>query len=204
MNFSFAQKDSLVQYTIDFKFNDGLFLNFNQVKNNQAVPFKNIISNENYLSDNFIDKVLDNTDINIFYDGNKISIKSKAIWGYAKNGILYIQAQDNFFRIPSIGSISFFVAKVEVEYQTQMDPWSTSYYGMPGQTYTSSEIKRFLIDFSDGSLYEYSTSNISKLISTDLKLSDEFMNLKRRQRKQKAFIYIRRFNENNPLYFPNN
>ena len=203
INLSFAQKgiDSTL-YTVDFRFNDGLFLNFEQVKANNAVPLKNIISNEDYLTNNFISKILLSKEINFYYKGEKRTVTSSKIWGYAQNGVLYINTHNNFYRIPSIGPISFFVASVTVEYQSPIDPWSNSYYGIQNQSYTTSEIQRFLLDFNDGSLYNYSIKNIEKLISTDDVLYKDFMSLKKRIRKQKSFIYIRRFNENKPLYFP--
>ena len=205
INISYCQKTTdSTQYTVDFRFTDGIFLNFEQVKANNAVPLKNIISNEDYLSDNFISKILHKQEIYFYFKGIKRTISSKSIWGYAQNGVLYINVQDNFYRIPSIGSISFFVASVKVEYQSPIDPWSNSYYGIQNQNYTTSEIQRFLLDFGDGSLYSYSIKNIEKLISKDDILYKDYMSLKKRIRKQKSFIYIRRFNENKPLYFPNN
>ena len=205
VNLSSAQdKTDSTLYSVDFKFNDGIFLNIEQLKENNAIPYKNIISNEDYTSNNFISKVLLNNEIHFYYKGKRESINTRKIWGYAQNGVLYINTQESFYRIPSVGSISFFVASVTVEYQSSADPWGNSYNGIQNQNYTSSEIHRFLLDFNDGSLYNYTLSNIEKLIAKDKILYKEFMSLKKRVRKQKSFIYIRRFNENNPLYFPNN
>jgi len=191
-----------IKYSIDFKFNDGVFLKFEDVISNQAVPFKNIISNENYSDESFITKVLSKEKIRIFIEGDKKEFSTHNIWGYAKNGVLYTRFSDQFYRVPSIGKISFFVANVEVEYQSQVDPWSSNYYNMYDRSYTTTELRKFLLDFSDGTLYEYSIQNIAKLIEPDKELFNDFMALKRKKRKQMAFIYIRRFNENNPLFFP--
>jgi hypothetical protein len=35
-------------------------------------------------------------------------------------------------------------------------------------------------------------------------LHDEFASLSKKKRKQMKFMYIRKFNEKNPLYFPAN
>ncbi len=193
-------KDS-IRYTIDFKFNDGVFLTFDQVTSNRATPFKNIISNENYLSDDFVSKVLTKDKIRIFINGEKTEILTKNIWGYAKNGVLYIHHTKTFYRIPSIGSISFFIANIKIKYQSQTDPWNTNYYNSINQDYTTTELHKFLLNFKDGTLYDYSIQNIAKLISSDTQLFNEFIALKKRKRKQMSFIYIRRFNENNPLFF---
>ncbi len=199
--FAQEQTDS-VKYSIDFRFTDGLFLNFNQVISNSAIPYKNIISQDNYSSESFITKVLSAPSFKLFNKGEKVEILSKNVWGYSLNGILHIQSNGQFYRVPSVGSISFFVANIEVEYQSNIDPWSSNYYNMHDRTYTTTELQKFLLNFSDGSLYEYSIKNIEKLISSDTELFNEFTSLKKRKRKQMAFIYIRRFNENNPLYFP--
>lgn len=199
--FAQEQTDS-IKYSIDFRFTDGLFLNFNQVTSNNAIPYKNIISQDNYSSENFITKVLSAPRFKLFHNGEKIEVLSKNVWGYSLNGILHIQSNGQFYRVPSVGSISFFVANIEVEYQSNIDPWSSNYYNMYDRTYTTTELQKFLLDFADGSLYEYSIKNIEELISSDTKLFTEFTSLKKRKRRQMAFIYIRRFNENNPLYFP--
>jgi hypothetical protein len=38
----------------------------------------------------------------------------------------------------------------------------------------------------------------------DSQLYEEFMKLPRKKRKDLMFVYIRKFNENNPLYIPEN
>ena len=200
--FSLSPADS-IKYSIDFRFNDGVFINFNHVTSNTAIPFKNIISPENYLDDNFIEKILSQDKIKLFIDGEKKEFLTKNIWGYAQHGVLYVQFSGQFYRVPSIGKISFFVANVEVEYQSQIDPWSSNYYNMYDRSYKTTELRKFLLDFKTGTLYEYSVQNVAKLIEPDTQLFNEFMKLKKRKRKQMAFIYIRRFNENNPLFFPN-
>ncbi len=197
----FAQQDS-VKYDLDFKFNDGFFLDFNQVRSNQAIPFKNIITNNN--TDLFLEKLTNIPSFMLFVNGEKKNIETKNIWGYAKNDVIYIQYNKKFYRVPSIGSISFFVANIEVQYQTGMNPWNNSFYGTQGQSYTTDELHQFLIDFKTGTLYEYSIKSIEKLISFDKELFTEYTKLKKRKQKQLSFIYIRRFNESHPLYFPNN
>ena len=200
--FSQNKTDS-VQYSIDFKFNDGLFITFDQVLANQAVPYKNIITSENYLDAFFITKVVAKKKIKFFFKGQKTEIETKNIWGYATNGVLYIQHMSKFYRIPSIGKISFFIATEEVKYQTQIDPWNMNYYDPYNTTTrTSTELHKYLIDFENGTLYDYSIQNIATLIQSDSTLFEEFTALKKRKRKQMAFIYLRRFNDKNSLYFP--
>ena len=201
INLTHAQSDS-VKYDIDFKFNDGIFINFNQVRYNNAIPFKNIITSKNYQDPNFVKEILSQKSLKVFVNGEKKEISNNTIWGYAQNGVLYIHHQNYFYRVPSVGKISFFVANIEVRHQTNIDPWSNSYYGAQNQSYSSTELHNFLLDFNTGTLYNYSVKSIEHLISSNEELHKEFTDLKKRKQKQMAFIYIRRFNESSPLYFP--
>jgi hypothetical protein len=60
-----AQNDTtkLVKYTPNFKFRDGIYLNFLQLKQNRPIPKSKIISNINYHNLNFFDKLLLNKKI---------------------------------------------------------------------------------------------------------------------------------------------
>lgn len=196
-----ANNDSIL-YTIDFKFNDGIFLNIEQVKENQAISFKNIISKDNYKSNQFLDHLLSENKFTLFYEGQKTEIQTKNLWGFSRNGILYYQLNQKFHRITSIGSISFFVANIEVEHSRYDDPFSSRYSTMPTQSYKTTELHKFLFDINNGTLFAFSAQNVADLISSDFELHQEFTSLRKRKRNKMAFIYIRRFNEKHPLYFP--
>lgn len=190
-----------IKYTTEYKFIDGIYLNFDQVLKQNPIPFKNIVSSQNNLSTSFIEEALTEEEVTLFIDGEKSKLKTNSLWGYSMNGVLFFQIYGQFYRVPSIGTISFFVASVEVEYQTNADPWNNSYYNHYERTYKTTELQMFLIDFTNGTLYQYSIENVVHLISSDMNLHQEFVSLKKRKQKQLAFMYIRRFNELHPLYF---
>jgi hypothetical protein len=63
-------------------------------------------------------------------------------------------------------------------------------------------MRQYLYDFDGGSVYEYDTESLEMLLMKDPELHDEFAQLSNKKRKQLKFLYLRKFNEKNPLYIP--
>ncbi len=194
-------KDSIV-YTYDFKFNAGIFLNFGQVKSNNPIPVRNIISSKDYKASNFIKEVLKEKQIKYFFNGQKVQISTEDIWGYSSNGVLYINYDGHFYRVPNIGSIGMFAARIEQEFVSYHDPWNSTPYGYNQTTSTHTYVSQFLIDFDNGQISLFDEKNVARLISSDQSLFEEFTHLKRRKRRQLAFSFIKRYNTKHPLLFP--
>jgi hypothetical protein len=57
------------------------------------------------------------------------------------------------------------------------------------------------MDFSTGKVMEYDVAGVEVLLMKDPELYDEFVSLRKKKKKQLKFMYIRKFNEKNPLYF---
>jgi hypothetical protein len=64
------------------------------------------------------------------------------------------------------------------------------------------ELKQYLIEFESGKLLEFDVINTELLLMKDDKLYEEYVQLSRKKKKELMFVYIRKFNENNPLYLP--
>ena len=90
-----AQQDSvrvkIIKHSKDFKFTDGVFLNIEDVKKNSPITKARIISNLDEDDFSFFEKLLEK-DYVVVMDGMGLrkEIKSKKIWGFSQNGILYI------------------------------------------------------------------------------------------------------------------
>jgi len=69
---------------------------------------------------------------------------------------------------------------------------------------TRTELKQYLIDFEGGKVLEFDISNTELLLMKDSELYEEYVQLSRRKKKTLMFVFIRRFNERNPLYIPDN
>lgn len=203
----YAQNDTtkLVKYTPNFKFRDGIFLNFLQVKQNRPIPKSRIISNINYHNMDFFDKLLLNKKIK-YFDEYRLQqeVLTNKIWGYSRNGTLYINWGDDFDRIPVIGSICHFVATVTVANQGYINPYSYYYYNSAPQTQTNTETKQYILDFETGKILEYNYENILIMLMKDEQLYDEYNSLRKKKQKQLKFLYLRKYNEKHPLYLPIN
>lgn len=229
---SFGQeREGMVKYTPDFRFRDGIYLNFDQVKMNNPIPKSKILTSADYNDKDFFKNLLESDKI-YFYDnmGIRQEVDKNSIWGYARNGILYIQVQGNFNRITFVGSISHFVADVmtydpgyynspygygyyDPYYYPYYSPYSYygnyyypygSYYSPYSRNMARSEIRQFIVDFETGKVLDFDLDNTELLLMKDAQLYEEFVQLPRKKKKELMFVYIRKFNEKNPLYLPVN
>jgi hypothetical protein len=225
-------REGMVKFTPDFKFNDGIYLNFEQVKANSPIPKSKLLTSLDYNDREFFKKIMEMDKI-YFYDdlGVRQDVAKNAIWGYSRNGILYIQIQENFNRITFVGSICHFVADVttyDSRYNSSpygyYDPYYSPYgygnyyspYGSyyspysPYSPYSSygqpnvarSEMKQYILDFESGKVLEFDNENTELLLMKDNQLYEEYVQLSKKKQKDLMFVYIRKFNEKNPLYLP--
>jgi hypothetical protein len=211
-----GQQDTadMIRYTPDFKFKEGIFLSFDQVKQNNPIPRSSIITTVAYDDPTFYERVLHEKKIQVFDNlGTRQEIPVKNLWGFSRNGILYINVNDGSFRITIVGSICHFVASLTT-YSNSYNPYYN--YGYPYSTYPynpyyspysstpTSEMRQYLLDFKTGNVLEYNEESVELLLMSDPELHDEFAALGNKKQKQMKFLYIRKFNERNPLYLPKN
>jgi len=208
----YSQTDSskYVKYSPEYIFREGFYLSFKQVLDNNPIPKSRVITNFDYNDPDFFDKILQKDKI-YFYDhlGNSNELRTRDIWGYSRNGFLYIKMDNGFFRITMVGSISHFIASETVyrgaspgDYYAY-SPYYDPYYRMPYSNETT-EVRQYLLDFNTGNVFLYDENSFRILLMRDPTLHDEYMALSRKKRKQQIFMYLRKFNERHPLYFPKN
>lgn len=196
----------MVKYTPEYKFKEGIYIDFQSFKNNNPITISTIVTNIPLKDINFFKKLFKKEKI-YFYDDNGIkqSIEPKNLWGYSKNNTIYINYDGEFYRLPTIGKISQFIANVKV-IRTTADPFfDGGYYGGgigPNRTYEDKETHKFILSLENGGVYENNYKNVENLIISDKNIYDEYTALKRRKRKQLSYMYIRKFNDANPIYFP--
>lgn len=204
----FSQVDSvnLIKYSTEYRFKEGVFLTFEHVKSNTPISKSQIQFNTESDDLDYYTKLFNQKKITYADDGKIVEISSEKVWGFSKNGTLYIQWNNELFRIPYIGSISHFIANVTLYRDRFQDPFMYDPYfsSFPQPTYSSKETRQFLLDFSSGQIIEYNVQNVSAILMRDPELFDEYNVLKKRKKRQLMFLYIRKFNERNPLYFPKN
>lgn len=212
-----AEMDT-VPYSPEFEFKDGIYLNIDYLRNNDPIPLARIITEIGFSNKDFIAELLSNEQIMLYDDyGIRRTLNTKDIWGYAENGRLYIMVGGHFQRIILQGSISLFSASATTYEKTSFpvkDTGSSSnstndlYRSFYGKDYyyrnITGERREYLFDFESNSLSEYHYENLGVLIEQDSLLSSEYETLKTREKKRRMLEFIRRYNQNHPLYFPDN
>jgi len=107
-----------------------------------------------------------------------------------------------------VGRICHFVATVTTYDSRHYDPYYYNpydyyyRYGRYPQNNASSEMRQYLYDFDGGKVYDYDADALEILLMKDPELHDEFAQLSKKKRRQLKFLYLRKFNERNPLYIP--
>lgn len=195
-------KDSVL-INSEFKFEEGLYLDFSSVKYLSPIRTNSIITNIPITDVEFFSSLTSQEFIE-YYDkeGIRQKITTKNVWGYSNNGTLYKNSGSGFFRIPIVASLSQYIAQVIVIRESMGDPYMNSYYmgGMGSVAYESKEPHNFIISFELGSVYDYNYKNLEILLSQDEELFIEYTSLKKRDKKKQIFLYIRKYNEKHPLY----
>jgi hypothetical protein len=206
----------MIKYTPVFKFKEGVYISFDQVRQNNPIPKSRIITPVAYDDPDFFERILKEKRIQLFDNlGTRQEIQIKNVWGFSRNGVLYINLNEGYFRITIIGTICHFVASLNSYNNDRYNPYygygypyySAPYYSPYSSPYSASnsvEMKQYLLDFKTGNVLAYDEESVELLLMADPELHDEFAALNKKKRKQLKFLYIRKFNEKNPLYFPEN
>jgi len=204
--------EGMVRYTTAYEFPDGIYSNFERVIASQPIAAARVVTDVDLFDREFYEKITSEKEIVIYDDnGVKTEIKTSKIWGYGRNGALYINVAGSFHRISLVGSISHFVASVTTYNPNYYDPYhynpyySNSFYqgrhNSPNN-YSSTDLRQYLLDFETGEVLEYDSESVEVMLMKDPELADEYLALRGRKRSQMKFVFIRRYNEKHPLYFP--
>jgi hypothetical protein len=210
----YTQTDTVkrVKYTPEFQFNPGLYLNFNQVKENNPIPAIRIISNDDPFDFNFYRNLVKNKSIGYFDEyGAQQEISTTQIWGYCQDGKIFILYNGEFNRVPIIGHVCHFIADVTVV-DTHYDPYYSDYYNYGyynpyyyrpyNRTTKTREMRQYLLEFETGKILDFNRESVQVVLMQDPELYDEFMKVKKRQQNDLLFFFLRRLNEKNPLTIP--
>jgi len=206
------EEPAMIQFSSNYKFKDGLYLNIDDVKNNDPVPLGRVVTDLNNYNKDFFDEMIIKEEI-ILYDENGVraSVPTKDIWGYAQNGRLYIMLGGKFQRIIIEGSISHFIASattyVKTEYDTSMHYITTENLYRAHKYYmrrVTTEGIVSLFDFESNTLTGYNEETLGRLLERDSILNSEYEPLRKREKKERMAEFIRRYNNIHPLLFPGN
>jgi hypothetical protein len=196
----FSQQDS-IKYSNPNSIKEGLFLTYDDFRYNRGIPKSDIKTPIKKEQLDFLSKVTLNDTVN-YVIGNALSkTATKKIWGYYQNNTLFVNYGNEFYRVPVFGAICYFVATVDTYYNNGIyDPFFNGGMAVGGTTPTK-EIRDFLMNFYDGKIVPFSMDVAEELLQKNKEVFEEFMKLKKRQRKEQVSRYIRKFNEQQSIYF---
>jgi len=177
---------------------EGFYLSFSDFKN------KNVISREvlEMLNNSDINKILQQKSFS-YIDSNGLikNFLTKNLWGAYFGGALYINFNENFYKITTIEPISLIIVPVKTKnFVYDYDPiWGYYYHYAPYAYTENTQFVTFILDFNTGNFYNLSPDILLKIFANDQELYKEYSSLKRRKKKQLMFYYIKKYNERNPL-----
>jgi len=177
---------------------EGVYLSYLDFRTQKPILKENIENNLDKSHIDFISKSVKDEKLNYLQNGQKLNTECKNIWGFYQNNTLHLNYAGEFYRVPLFGSISYLIATVEVINSGMYTP---GYSGIMTGPIRTKEMRSFLMNFYDGKIIPFSQGEAEELISRDKELYSEFKKLKAKQRKDQISRYIRKYNEQNPIYF---
>ncbi|HEU4719421.1 MAG TPA: hypothetical protein VFU15_16365 [Bacteroidia bacterium] len=190
----FAQ-DSL-KYSPDFSFTEGIYLSFQQFRDNRPVPKSKIVSDYDTTKLNFIHQVVSGKTMRYLdADGHLVEINPGKLWGYSENNSVFIHFNGEFNRIVVIGSICHFTAYYTT-YATTGPTMNGPDYGAPVEN-----LRQYILDMQTGLVHDFVLEEMEPILQRDDAIYKEFMALRKGKRRKLMFFYLRKYNEAHPLYF---
>ena len=190
-------QSNCIKYTFKFEFTDGLYQTFDEFKNNSPSinNYAIVIKSDAYLVQ-FREKVNVKRIDYIDSDGKQSSLSRKEVWGLCTDGKVYILINGSFQKINQIGSMTYFRAQLDPEYNAG---WAAQGAG----TVTGVVEVSCLLDFQTGEILSYGYKDFLKILERDEELYNEFISINgKKKKKRMMFSYMRKYNERNPIYFP--
>ena len=203
---------TLVRYTPDYEFRDGIYLNPDMVRANSPIPPARIVSEKDVFNDQFYNELLKAEYIVVYNDrGVREYIRPGQLWGYAHRGELYIRIANSFQRLILEGKLSRFIASATTYEMTEPYPLDSSINGYaypymhrwrPRYTNPTRNRVVYLLDLETNTLNNYTPDDLEKIFIRDPELLLEYSSLKRSQRKKRQLEFVQRYNNRHPLYLP--
>lgn len=183
-----------VRYNGAYVFHDGIYLDFQAFRNNApSIPFAALTTAQGQ-------RVTDlrSTNGKLFLPdstGQPQRLDLDRTWGFCEKGVVHVRAGNGFSRIGLMGALAHLV--FDATYRN-FDPYMVGGYA----TYTVEE-QRFL-DMATGAFLPVSAAGIRAVLQRDALLLEEFDALRKKEQRRTAtiFLFMRRYNDRHPLYFP--
>jgi hypothetical protein len=195
-NFLFAQTDTTgkVRYTHNYIFKDGIYLTFDEFKNNApSITDFTIVKSGQLSSSN--DVILEYPCRDSVSKGKKCEMED--CWGYCNKGTVYISHKSTglYFKVMVVGAVCHFVALSGFDQSQQMNSTFTQYGA--GNDYV-----QYFLDFDSGIATPFTYKKFVAFLK--VKDTDLYKNLSiiKKNRRKLIFLFLLKYNEKHPIYFP--
>ena len=218
----FAQER--VVYSEDFLFEDGIYLDFQDFKNNIPIRLEYLLTDLDIRNPNYIDRVVEKDTITYFDNlFEEREVLTENIWGFAKDGIPHV-AHNLVWNRPRVSKEIVFPIMKEIgqycfyssEHFTSAWVQSIGLIAFPNRTFTADDdnnIKEqvyMLMDFGSGQIIkakpglgiDLMVERVYILLQSDKKLLRQFASLSYSQQKKQSMFFIKRYNDAHPVSFP--
>ncbi len=194
-----AQADTLVKYSPGFRFTDGIFTSQEQFLNNCPAYAKAD------LYDEFGNKVQDVSleyPIYLMKNDTMTLVDSDIVWGYSNRGQVFLRHQDYYNRLVIIGTLCHIIHTDQfVDYDYN---YTTYYYNNSMPVRREANVQ-YIINMETGVKKQLALDTFTEMLEDDPTLYNEFVNIKQKgKRKDRMFLFLRRYNDKHPLFFPHN
>jgi hypothetical protein len=194
-----AQVDSLhrTKYTSDYRFRDGVYINFGELKNNHPrISDFAEIKNNTLGGPDEIELHYSCTDTT----GSTKNCIVKKCFGFVRDGNLYISQgfYGYYFRVFIIGGLTHFLAFTGFDDQeAYISTEPNSVMGI------SNDYREYVLDFDSGKAFLFTYKNmVSFLKERDTDLYQQLIASKKK--KQMIHHFLLKYNERHPIYLPAN
>jgi|GEM_PF-1945506 len=190
---SWAQQDTLAKYGPGFRFKDGLYMQASDFKYNCPSYVK---------ADLYTEKGDKRRDLDpksafcLMKEDSLINLDFDSIWGLCENGQVYIQHNTAFDRLIVVGKLCHIIHREEV----------VDYNSNIGMGVASIPVRReiqveYIIDLDTGESVPFNEGNLLHFMQDDHILYMQYSALSRKERRKAQYVYLHRYNNENPVYF---
>jgi len=196
---------SFGQYYEDPDLNEGFYLSLDQLQQNAPFLTDCIIHPAKEIEPDYFQQVLSND--TLYAQCTPSDTLSKfgrnELLGVCIEGVLYLQAYEEFYRVLNFGTLTYFITTNPLSgaqmprSRIAMNSWGV---GMSVGEPTVDVAREFILDTRSGEAAEFLWQNLATAIASDQELYNRYMSLKKRERKRLVHVYLRAFNDRNPIY----
>lgn len=191
-----GQEIERVEYSPDFDFADGVYYTLADFKDNcPALPGAMLCRDDGRP----LSQVGMADPVYLRHADTLHLLPSDNVWGYVDRGQVFVRHQDYYNRLSIIGRLCFVTHN---DRNIDYDYMYTSYVDEELTERRRPNVQ-FIFDLVTGEKEELTPESLLRMLRPDAQLHAEYATIERKsERRKKMYLFIRRFNERQPISFP--